>query len=235
VIYAGADLARVEARVGRKLTAAERHVDVEAIDALLNTAKDDLDAAITAEQRRVARLFADGKHGRIEATKAMLAVLDRLRSEGKAHAQAELASMGYTVKKTRRHSAADDLELRLRARLFHLTVKVQQAELGLDLSTIAQDAIERALVKVLGARSIAADLVAPAFDAGLGETFEEHADLVEGWEYSAVLDAGTCDPCGEHDGEQFDSWDAIQEVLPGGGPNPDCDGGDRCRCRPTIA
>jgi len=44
------DHARIEARIGRRLTAAEKHIDVEAIDTLLNTAKDSLDAAIRSEQ-----------------------------------------------------------------------------------------------------------------------------------------------------------------------------------------
>lgn len=115
--------------------------------------------------------------------------------------------------------------------LSQLTVKIEQQTLGVDLTTVATDAIHKAVMNVLGARSIAASLVAPAFDAGLGWTFDEHADLVDGWQYSAILDGAACDPCASEDGETFESWEAIQDVLPGGGPNPECDGGDRCRCR----
>lgn len=229
------DHARIEARIGRSLTAAERHVDVEAIDALLNQAKDMLDAEIRREQARLARLTADGHGGRLEVMPRMVAILADLRKHGAAHAANELASMGYPVKpvKVRKLQApSEDILLgRLRARLGMLTVKVQQEAVGLDLSILAADAIEKALVKVLGARSIAADLVAPAFDAGLGATFEQHADLVEGWQYTAVNDPASCDPCSELDGTEYDSWDAIQEVLPDGGPYDGCDGGTRCRCR----
>jgi len=245
------DHARIEARIGRLLTAAEKHIDVEAIDHLLNTAKDYLDAAIRSEQARLARLVAAGDGGRLEVTPRMVAILRDLRKHGRAHALNELASMGYPVRANERRFAVPAqppgepppprpylvvvsdsiIEGRLRARLGALTVKVQLQATGLDLSTMAVGAIEKALIDVLGARSIAADLVSPSFMAGLGDTFENHRDLVDGWEYSSVLDAATCDPCGEHDGEQFDSWDAIQEVLPGGGPNPECEGGDRCRCR----
>jgi len=43
--------------------------------------------------------------------------------------------------------------------------------------------------------------------------------------YSAILDANTCNPCGDADGLEADD----PEDLPAA-PNPDCEGGDRCRC-----
>ncbi len=233
-VYQGERLARLERRLGRKLTQAETHVQVEAIDELLNRAKDLLENEIRKEQARLAAHIGDhGGGGRLEATPRMLAILDGLRKRGRAHALAELQSMGYPVRKTRALARSDDqLVGRLRARLGHLTIKVHDTGIGLDLGTLSVDAIERALMKVLGARAIAADLVAPAFDAGLADTFEQHADLVDQWQYTAVLDGGTCDPCSSLDGTVYESWAAISEVLPDGGPNPVCDGGDRCRCRP---
>jgi hypothetical protein len=57
-------------------------------------------------------------------------------------------------------------------------------------------------------------------------TFAGVADIVSGWEYSAVLDGGTCGECESMDGEVFASWEEI-EVLT---PNPDCEGGGSCRC-----
>ena len=44
-------------------------------------------------------------------------------------------------------------------------------------------------------------------------------------QYSALLDSNTCDNCGDADGEEGDTPDDITDV-----PNPDCDGGDKCRC-----
>jgi hypothetical protein len=165
----------------------------------------------------------------------MRSIIQTLRQHGVAHAANELHSMGYPVKPQpyRRFAAPGEDELvgRLRARLGQLTVKVQLAAVGLDLGELAVDAIEKALMKVLGARAIAADLVAPAFTGGLAQTFEQHADLVEKWQYTAVLDAGLCDPCGGHDGEIYDTLDELFAVLPDFGQNPDCDGGTRCRCR----
>jgi hypothetical protein len=239
----------LEQRIGRLLTASEQHIEVEQIDELLNLSKDLLDREIKRVQLKLARSIADGGGGRLEVTPRMLSILRTLRAHGRAHARNELYSMGYPVTETRAFAVPAQppepplqppklrvlsdsiIEGRLRARLGALTVKVQIAATGLDLSAMSVAAIERALVDVLGARAIAADLVSPAFAAGLGETFEQHADIVDGWQYTAVNDSGTCESCAELDGSEYESWDAIQDVLPGGGPNPDCDGGDRCRCR----
>jgi hypothetical protein len=225
----------LEQRIGRQLTAAEHHIAVEQIDELLNQAKDLLDAEIRREQARLATHIAEtGGGGRMNVTPRMLALVRGLQAHGRAHAANELHSMGYPVKaQTARALAASDDELagRLRARLGDLTVKVQHAAVGLDLHDLAIDAIEAALVKVLGARSIAADVVAPAFTSGLAQTFEQHLDLVDAWQYTAVNDPGSCDVCAPLDGEVFDTLDALFEVLPDFGGNPDCEGGDRCRCR----
>jgi hypothetical protein len=235
-VYAGERLTRLEQRIGRRLTAAERHMQVEQIDDLLNMAKGLLEQAIRVEQERLATHVADyGGGGRLEVTARMRSIIQTLRQHGLAHAANELHSMGYPVKPQpyRRFAAPGEDELvgRLRARLGQLTVKVQLAAVGLDLGELAVDAIEKALMKVLGARAIAADLVAPAFTGGLAQTFEQHADLVEKWQYTAVLDAGLCDPCAGHDGEIYDTLDELFAILPDFGQNPDCDGGTRCRCR----
>lgn len=43
--------------------------------------------------------------------------------------------------------------------------------------------------------------------------------------YSAVLDSGTCQPCGDVDGRTGDTTKDLPSV-----PNPSCDGGAQCRC-----
>lgn len=47
--------------------------------------------------------------------------------------------------------------------------------------------------------------------------------------YAAVLDSGTCGPCEARDGEEIDA-DQVASMI----PNPDCEGGDRCRCQPVY-
>jgi hypothetical protein len=237
--------ARVEQRIGRRLTAAEQHIDVEAIDELLNKAKDRLEQAIRDEQARAAKRIARGRGGELRVTDDMLQVLQELRGHGRRNARLELDSMGYKVRRRDRRFDAvdDDLEARLRAFLRSLTVKVRgvasdvatgtttSAAVGADVSTVAVNAIEKAVGKVLGARAIAADLVSPAFVSGLQDTFEQHLDLVQAWQYTAVNDPGSCEECAPHDGEVYETLEALFEVLPDFGPNPDCLGGDRCRCR----
>ncbi len=72
---------------------------------------------------------------------------------------------------------------------------------------------------------IAGPAVNAAISAGRMEEMIAQADNIETYEYSAILDQNTCSPCGDADGEvASDPAD-----LPAA-PNPDCDGGDRCRC-----
>jgi hypothetical protein len=226
-------LSPLERRIGRPLTPAERHVEVEQINDLYDRAKDLLTLEIQREQKRLATVLADGDRGSLEATPRMLSILRTLRRHGSAHAKRELHSMGHKTRPPARAFAVSDdhLDDRLRHSLAELTVKIEDAAVSVSLGEAAADAIQRAAIAVLGARSIAADLIAPAFDAGLADTFENHPELQ--FQYSAVLDSATCDPCSSLDGDIYASWAAIQEALPDGGPNPDCDGGDRCRCRPV--
>jgi hypothetical protein len=85
-VYVGSRLSALERRIGRRLTAAEQHIDVEAIDETLNRAKDLLDQAIQTEQARVAAAIADGHTPRLEITARMVAILRDLRAHGRAHA-----------------------------------------------------------------------------------------------------------------------------------------------------
>jgi len=63
---------------------------------------------------------------------------------------------------------------------------------------------------------------------GMGRMDEIRSQHYAGWievvQRSAVLDANTCDPCEASDGETFRP--EVAPVL----PDPDCQGGDRCRC-----
>lgn len=73
------------------------------------------------------------------------------------------------------------------------------------------------------------DIAAQAANSSIGAGRDaEIEDRVADWEiveYSAILDANTCGPCEEADGMQA----ATSSELPDA-PNPDCEGGARCRC-----
>ena len=240
------DLARVEQVKRRPLTDAERRVDVEAINQLLNDAKDELQAAIEREQARLARALARRGHApRMRLTGPVYRILERLYEEGRRHARDEIARAGARslVADPLRPRPAQERRHRLRrveAVLIPLVARIDRRTkhqaVVLSLGEEFRRAIEKALLRIPGARDAASQVVSAAFDSGLAHTFEQadRSGLVTRWAVSAVLDDATCDPCEAGDGEEFDSWEEIQQVLPGGGPRVDCEGGGRCRCRAVV-
>jgi hypothetical protein len=230
--------AAVEQLIGRQLREAERHIDVLGLDRVLNAAKDELHHAIEAEKRRAIRRALRGNGlVRLELTRAMLAPLERLFRLGRREAVLELAAAGYQA---RALEAEPMPELRnvadlLRRRLRGVSVRVQSEWVALDLRDLATNALLRALYRTPGARDAASRVVSKALTSGLSATFSDAGGTVTSWEYTSVLDGGTCDVCAELDGTTYDTIDELFAVLPDFGPNPLCDGGDRCRCRAVPA
>lgn len=60
---------------------------------------------------------------------------------------------------------------------------------------------------------------------GRGDEAEDRKDEWGRVEYSALLDANVCGPCAAEDGTEAATEDELTPV-----PNPDCEGGDWCRC-----
>lgn len=216
----------LELLVGRALTRAEEHIDVVAIDEALNDGKDELEQTIEEEKERVIRALVSGRSGRMGVTRPMRAVLEHLHSEGQRHGRDELESMGYDLRDARGFDAVSDLAGDLKPLLGAMTIRIRRA-----LEDLATDAMIAALLKIPGARNAAAEVVSRAFISGLAVTYEQHADLIPGWQYTGINDKGHCPRCSAHDGEEYDTLDALFAVLPNFGPNPDCRGGNRCRCR----
>ena len=233
-----AALYELEAIVGRPLRQAEQAIDVLGLDAALNQAKTDLEAAVQAEQKRAVNQVVR-HHGRLEltVTRAILEPLERLYRLGRDEAYLELQRLGYQPRRAYaaepHYTPLDPLAELVATFLRGLSLRIAREHLEIDTGDVATNAIARALLQVPGARNIASQAISSALTAGLAQTFEANQDLVSGWEYTSVLDGGTCPSCSELDGTSYPSWDAIQEVLPNGGPNPYCDGGNRCRCRPV--
>lgn len=97
---------------------------------------------------------------------------------------------------------------------------------GKDLSDKVVAALEDEAES--GAKRDAAAELHEGFGIGRDNAARELSDLIETATYSAILDANTCDPCGDLDGEEFEvDSDDYNAVLP---PNPNCDGRDACRC-----
>jgi HK97 family phage portal protein len=101
----------------------------------------------------------------------------------------------------------------------YLTEKLLDIYTTEKLELTLEDQSEKFLEQAAG------NAVNAAISEGRDDEIQAQKDVVEYTEYSAVLDANTCGPCGDADGEQAED----PANLPAA-PNPDCDGGDRCRC-----
>lgn len=236
----------VERTIGRKLRQAEKAIDVLLLHGALNRAKDELDAAIHAEMLRATRTWVRSArptpYPQLELTAQIRAPLEELHELGRQEALNELERAGY-LNSERLLSAPDPLPgggfdsllNTVRRGLPGIGIRIADDLVAADLSAASTTAIAQALLNVPGARDLASRVVSTALYSGMAQTFEENEDLVTGWEYTAVLDAATCDQCGPLDGTMYPSWAEIQHVLPNGGPNPDCLGGGRCRCRAVPA
>lgn len=60
---------------------------------------------------------------------------------------------------------------------------------------------------------------------GRGDEAQSRRDQWGRVEYSALLDQNVCGPCASEDGQEAAGEDELQPV-----PNPECEGGDWCRC-----
>lgn len=232
--------------LARDIRPSEEIIDVLRLDALLEQAKGLLEQAIRDELRRaVRRAVLDRAPVRLKQTPAMTAILVSLHEQGRKEAEDELARLGVAVPRRALASEAEDrIELllggKLRLGLAAISVRADLALPGVEaeLGDVSADAIARALLRLPGGRDLASRLVSTALYSGMGVTFEQADKTGElEWEYTAVLDAATCPVCRPLDGTRYPSWQAIQRVLPNGGPNPRCLGDGRCRCRavPVLA
>lgn len=226
-------LEAAQARLRRPLTAAERNFDIKAAVNALEDGKAKLAEAILAEQRTAINRWIRNRRRqiRLTVTPAMRAVLDELEAAGAKHALAELRRhdpelAAYASRTSRLKRVIAQLGKLLPSIDIRLRRRVVQA----DVSDLSAAAVARQLAKVPGALDVAGRMVSAGYNAGRAGVFEEHRELVPRWQYSAVLDARTCDICEFHDGSEHDTLESLYEVLPNFGPNPDCLGGGRCRC-----
>lgn len=233
-------VADCERRLGRKLTAGEKNVDLVSAVAVLETGKERLRQAIQAELRATLReLLRTGRYPYLDETPAMLSALRALYDAGTVAAYGEIARFGQKIRAyadeppilTDLRGRLADLRLRISLRAHREAASAASSGYIAELSPFSGAALRALERRVPGALDAASRLVSPAFFGGIGDVYSVNADLFDGWEYSAVLDAATCDICRAADGQRFASWDEAIVVLPNGGPNPACRGDGRCRCR----
>lgn len=226
-----------EARLGRSLTLAERNIDLVGIDRTLEAAKQRLAMLVDQEKRRAMRRhFRGHRRTHMELTPQMAKLVESLYLAGQRFAREEIHRMtGVSFAQMREYATdgpgyAKTLTL-LGAQLNEFQTKVSQTALEVDLSAEAGGKVIARALRIPGALNVASNVVSTGLLSGIGDVYDQAAGLFATFIYSAVMDSGTCDVCAPLDGTVFDSWEAIQAVLPDGGPNPDCEGGPRCRCR----
>lgn len=222
----------------RELTAAERHVDIRGLVEALEQAKHDLAAEIQREQRRAARAVIAGRRANLVITPRMAAILARLYQRGVRAAIDESASMGVALRKALEAEPAPIPPgtirpyQRLRLLLGELSRRLTgEGAARLAIQADSRPEMLRALIRVPGALDAAGRVVSMTLTSGLSDVYSANEDAFSGWQYTAVLDGGTCDECEARDGEEYATLTEGLEVLPDFGPNPLCFGETRCRCR----
>lgn len=227
----------IERVIGRELRETERVIDVERLDRALARAKDDVDAAIHAEALQAVLSWArvGGVRPLLHVTAGMLEPLDRLTQVGREEAWNELVRCGYQpdrlLEEVEPLPIGRDPAGYLARNLTAISVRIADEHTVAELSDLGHDAVARALLRVPGGRDIASRIVSTALMNGMADTWDQVGGDVVGWEYTAVLDAGLCFRCRPFDGRRYATWAEANVDLPGGGPNPLCLGGGRCRCR----
>lgn len=231
-----------EARLGRPLTAAEEHIDIIGADAAMEAAKRALHRAVAREQGRYSRSAARGHTDRMQVTPGMYRALTGIWKAGKEGAEEEMRSMGVVpYPEPRAYDEfdrlavlgvlRDGLDAEMLAQVQALQVKVDRVGAEASLQGLAFTAVARKMAQVPGALNVASQMISGAYNGGLAFTYENNQDLFTGWQYTAVMDASTCEFCALYDGQVWQSLDDAYVVMPNFGPNPSCLGRGRCRCR----
>ncbi len=227
----------LEAVIGRQLTEAEQAIDVVRLDRALAKAKDLLNAAIHEEMLRATLVWiTNGTPPRMSVTQPMRAVLDELHRVGAEEAWLELDRLGYDLQGRRHYiepgpDGPTDVPDYLSRGMRGIEIRIEDDLVAADLSGAASAAVTRAVMQLPGARDLASRAISTALIGGFASTWEQVKDDVFGWEWTAVLDAATCERCEAGHGTSYSTWEEATRDLPGGGPNPSCFGGGRCRCR----
>lgn len=94
---------------------------------------------------------------------------------------------------------------------------------GDSLITVVQTEIQAGSVSYIDRAS--QGLANRVISIGRSDEAERRSDEWDRVEYSALLDQNVCEPCAAEDGKTGNSEDDLQPT-----PNPECLGGDYCRC-----
>lgn len=216
-------------------------IDVQADTDALDSAREKAAAAIRRECGRALRAWRDhGEAPVVRLTPALASIIVGLYRHGRRQARAEIQRTTGAPPPARRMATVSPNPDEWPERLIPVgqrilsELRVLSRRLENDLPGqpwFDMEALPRTVARLPGPAGIAAGAVSSPYTSGLADTYEDNADLFGGWQYTAVLDGGTCDVCRPLDGTTYPTLAAAYLDLPDFGPNPECRGGWRCRCR----
>jgi len=248
-----------EPKYSRDLTFAEKFVALDEIEKRLNDAEQAIVKAASdvqkkqieklgevalriVERKQLSRLEDIDVPFRAEMSAAIGAVLLDLFNYGRQQVKKELAGQmkaGLAEPEPINPEAlaliSEFLKTRAKASVNILSTKLRSALTFEALRQIKQGIVDHdALLKVMNDLSnkellaTASYSVNEAFNFGRSSQAAEDSEDIDRVQYSSILDKNVCLKCEPLDGEEWDYDDPRTERYARG--NPDCEGGNRCRC-----
>lgn len=234
------------ARQTRDLKPFEQTMSLDRIEGAIDSARDRFQVAAGPHARALAvDLAAQARNGKpIKAGRAPAELADAITTQllalyttGRDTVREELqrqAPAGITIEAPVQLAASDWLR-----RLHHRGQAIADAVRGsiatalnrTNVSSPEHSVLQRAAEAAAAAalRAQAQDHAAAALNAGRTDQATDMSSQIEGSRYTAVLDGNVCDDCAAADDDTLRPLDDPVRLaqIP---PNPDCQGGPRCRC-----
>lgn len=166
-------------------------------------------------------------------------VLEEAKRAGVTISKADASSLegAYPPEPTKKQATwilrlAQAFALGMTTALWSEAIRAGQAAQDQELPPAEIEISVRRALEALSENVVRADVagrVVDAFTTGRVEQGQAMSDEISSVFYSARMDDGTCPPCASLDGMELDTEDYGSYV-----PNPECEGGDRCRCEPIF-
>ncbi len=216
----------------------ERTVSLDEIEEAIFGARDRLAGSAGAELRAVAaeiaRAVAAGEQAEPDTEGLQSALADELTSLyalGRQTVADELARQGAAEAPAgfARDRDRESLTTRARVATHGIVARILQAVFRRHLA--GHDDLPVVAEAEAGAAMKAEALVhaAPALNLGRSDEADERSDEIRGSRYTSILDPNRCERCAGADDDVLRPL-ADPVRLARKPPNPDCEGGDRCRC-----
>ncbi len=238
-----ADEPRTLARADRELKAWERTMSLDRIEGAINDAQAQLEAAAGAQARDLAVALSRGqKASTAELEAAIEQAATGLFLTGRATVVEELQRQrpGDLSWMLDAGDESDDvpapmrkrLQARAKAAAAAIRAAIVAALAGEELrrgSTAASTQAAAETAGMAGLRAQAQTQASSIVNEGRVTQADEQADEIAGSRYTSILDGRRCSGCARADDDVLRPLDDPVRLarIP---PNPDCEGGGRCRC-----